>query len=215
VISYILNTFRSMLTVPGLLMIPAVLLTIPLHELAHGWAAYLLGDTTARDRGRLSLNPMAHFDLIGFICMVFFRFGWAKPVPIDSRYFNVKNRKLGICFVSLAGPIMNLILAGFSAVVFHIIMQFVVDLGVVYYVAIFFYELAVLNVSLAVFNLIPISPLDGSKILYALLPDRIYYRILQYEQYGMFVLTALILSGALDGVLDFLRNPMLKLFGLI
>ena len=172
-----------------LYIIPMALVALSFHEVSHAFVSYLQGDPTAKDAGRLTLNPLASFDLWGALCMVFFRFGWAKPVPINPAWY--KHKKRGIVLTSLAGPCSNILLA--------LLFMFFWKLYIVYawshiggmWVLRLMEMGIVLNCSLAVFNLLPISPLDGSKVLYALLPTRIYYKILRYERYGMIVLIVL------------------------
>ena len=193
------------------LIIPAALLAIIFHELSHGWVAYLLGDRTAKERDRLSLNPFKHMDFIGLLSMIVFGFGWAKPVPVNPYYF--KNKKLGMVLVSLAGPLSNIIMA-FVALLFArlILAVFVPTTTVLVYVEMiiceFLYCFAVLNIGLAVFNLIPIPPLDGSKILFSVLPRRAYGFILQYERYGMLLLIVLINLPFFNAFLTVLRSSL-------
>lgn len=193
--------------------LPAVLISLMVHEVSHGWVSYKLGDPTAKQAGRLNLNPMKHLDLVGTLCMVFFKFGWAKPVPINPAFY--KNKKGGIILVSVAGPLSNLLLAFISLFLMNAIKAVVLAFGGISSVALatvlqvvmqFLMVMVSVNITFAVFNLLPISPLDGSKILYTFLPDRIYYKILQYEQYGMIVLIALVWLGWLDAPLNFLVN---------
>lgn len=181
--------------------LPAIVIALSFHELMHGVTAYALGDPTAKNAGRLTLNPLKHFDPIGLIMMVVFHFGWARPVPINSAYF--KRPKFGIVLTSLAGPLANFLLCFISLNLYcltYVFQNIIPDQ--LYYVLInFFVILASYNASLGIFNLIPISPLDGSKVLYAFLPDRAYYTILKYEQYGMILLIALMFIGVLTPVL--------------
>ncbi len=209
-----------------LLSLPAVFLAISVHETAHGWAAYKMGDSTAKYSGRLSINPLAHFDLVGFLCMLFFHFGWAKPVPINPN--NFKNRKKGIIFVSLAGPMSNLIMAIISALILGLLGNFT-GFGALYssisaitgldVLVIMLYNCVILNVGLMIFNLIPIPPLDGSKVLMEFLPGRIKYKLYQYERYSFLVLILIIYSGILDPILNFLTsiilNPIIMLINII
>lgn len=175
-------------------IIPVALFAIIFHELSHGFVSYLLGDRTAKDSGRLSLNPINHIDLLGLICMILFGFGWAKPVPVNVYHF--KNKKLGISLVSLAGPLSNIIMAIVSMVLFLLLPETSTGKEILDYIFLilgnFFIYSSVLNVGLAVFNLLPIPPLDGSKILFSLLPRSAYGFILKYERYGMLVLIILI-----------------------
>lgn len=169
--------------------LPALLITITLHELAHGYVAYKLGDPTAKDKGRLTLNPIKHIDPMGFLALIIFQFGWAKPVPINPNYFD--NRRQGTLLVSVAGPLMNLFLAFLSLV---IIMGFNIDNN-------FLGSVFIYNVIFGIFNLLPVPPLDGSKILASLLPEKFESFFWKYERYGYIVLLLLIFSNGIDIVL--------------
>jgi Zn-dependent protease len=188
--------------------IPVLLLSFMVHELSHALVAMWNGDMTARNAGRITLNPIKHIDPIGALLLIFARFGWAKPVPINPNNFHRK--KAGIILTSLAGPISNVLLA-FMFFVPYVAFASKNNIGhaTVSGAAIvaqnLFYEFVIVNVSLAAFNLIPIPPLDGSKVLFAILPDRIYYNyVLRYERYGMILLVAL----SLGGILGRLVNPL-------
>lgn len=186
---------------------------ITVHEYAHGLIAYKLGDPTAKYAGRLSLNPLSHLDPIGALCMVFFRFGWAKPVPINPMYF--KDRKRDSAIVALAGPLSNIILAFLSTIVFAVYYVYVYlnfPNFVTQFIYTVFMQLAVVNISFAVFNLIPFPPLDGSKILGAFLSYENYGRLLQYERFGFPVLILLSLTGFLGSILSLFINPLFSLW---
>lgn len=193
-----------------LISVAAALLNITLHELSHGVAAWRLGDPTAKNAGRLTLNPIKHLDPVGLIMMVVARVGWAKPVPVDMRYF--KHPKRGMALTALAGPACNFLLTfaavGGSALIYRFApLNHASLLGLCV-----LSNLALLGTGMGLFNLIPISPLDGSKILFALLPDRIYHTILRYERYVMIVMILLVVSGVFDTPLSFLMTHVLQLF---
>ena len=191
-------------------LVAASLLCITFHETCHGLAAYRLGDNTAKRMGRLSLNPLKHVDLMGLIMMALFRFGWAKPVPVDMR--NFKNPKAGMALTALAGPVSNVVLA-YAAVVLCNFVIFLADrLGntwLLLALAQFFVYVEIISAGLAVFNVFPIPPLDGSKVLFALLSDRAYDRLMRYEKYGMGLLMALLVTGAIDRPLGAMRDWLL------
>ena len=191
-------------------LVAASLLCITFHETCHGLAAYRLGDNTAKRMGRLSLNPLKHVDLMGLIMMALFRFGWAKPVPVDMR--NFKNPKAGMALTALAGPVSNVVLA-YAAVVLCNFVMFLADrLGSTWLLlalAQFFVYVEIISAGLAVFNVFPIPPLDGSKVLFALLSDRAYDRLMRYERYGMGLLMALLVTGAIDRPLVAMRDWLL------
>lgn len=190
IVNRILSLFQGL----NWLIIPAALLAIVFHEVCHGYVAYLMGDRTAKEGGRLSLNPLKHMDPIGIICMIVFGFGWAKPVPVNPYYF--KYKRLGMSLVAFAGPLSNLLLATLAMILAEILMNIDVTstiiLTAIFVLIQFLLYLAILNVGLAAFNLIPIPPLDGSKVLFAVLPRKAYGHLLKYERYGMLVLIVLI-----------------------
>lgn len=184
----------------------AVLVAIIPHEMAHGYAAYLCGDETAKNDGRLSLNPLHHLDPIGTICLIFFKFGWAKPVMINPN--NFRDRKKGTFFVSIAGVLTNFILAIIAVIVMKYIRlsDFVFEI----FMNIFWF-----NIVLGVFNIIPIPPLDGSKLLFSFLPPKYEYYLIKYEKYGYIILLLLIMTDNLDKILIPMVNFMINLIGKI
>lgn len=184
-----------------------LMIAFPVHESAHGLVAYWLGDDTAKRQGRISLNPAKHISLWGALFMLFVGVGAAKPVPIDARKF--KNPKVGMAVSSLAGPVSNLILAYFSMLFFRAlyIVELVKGSSAFLSVAQYIFEYgAVLNIGLAVFNLLPIPPLDGSRILTLFLPQDKYFGIMKYERYIFGVLFIVVFLGLLDKPLAFLQN---------
>ena len=187
----------------------ASLLCITLHELSHGLAAWRLGDPTAKNAGRLTLNPIRHLDPFGLLMMLVARVGWAKPVPVDMRYF--RRPKAGMALTALAGPAANFVTALLAVCLASLIWHFA-PLGHVSLLALcFLSNMALLGIGMGLFNLIPISPLDGSKILFALLPDRVYYKILRYERLVGAALILLVLLGVFSRPLSFLMSRILGL----
>lgn len=179
------------------IQIIAILFVLVTHEFAHAYVAYKFGDTTAKDMGRLSLNPLKHLDLIGTLSLFLFRFGWAKPVPINSN--NFKNHKLGMFCVSIAGIVINLITA---LIALFIIYLFQLD-GVFY---LLFNNIFIYGIVFAIFNILPIPPLDGSKMIATFLPLNWQYKIYEYEKYGSIVLIFLISMGIINKIM----YPLIK-----
>lgn len=177
-----------------ILTAPLAVFSIMIHECAHGYAALYMGDDTAKVRGRLTLNPIKHIDIFGLICMVLFKFGWAKPVPVNP--MNFRNRKAGMRLVSLAGVTANLLLA----VIFSLLLKLTVNTDLYYVSLIFVYGIQ-LNIGYAVFNLMPIPPLDGSKLLATFLPKKYEYYMYKYEKYIYIILIALIYTGILSDIM--------------
>lgn len=180
-------------------VIPAMI-CITIHELSHGLAAYALGDDTARRAGRLTLNPIKHIDLMGLAMMAVFHVGWAKPVPIDMRRF--KNPKGGMVITAAAGPLSNVVLALVFLFLYGLLYMPLGRSAAGEEVLSLLRLTSSMSLGLAVFNMLPISPLDGSKVMAAFLSPRSYYKLMQYERYGMPVLFALMVLGVLDGPLS-------------
>ncbi len=180
----------------------AALIALTVHEYCHGYAAYRLGDDTAKNYGRLTLNPIKHLDPIGTICLVLFHFGWAKPVPINPR--NFKNPKRDFAITASAGPISNLILGFFSAFVYLLVFALVKDIAFesksfAYYAILntinFLYAFHVINIGLGLFNLLPIPPFDGSRLLNVILPTEVYFKIMRHERKIYYGILAWLLVG--------------------
>lgn len=186
-----------------------VLLTcIPVHEAAHAYVSWKLGDPTAKNLGRMTLNPLVHLDPMGSVLMILTGFGWAKPVPIVARNFT--NIKKGMAISALAGPVANVLLALLLTNVYKLLYVFVgVSSNAMATVLNILYIMIQLNCGLAVFNLIPIPPLDGSRLVTALLPSRIYFKVMQYERYIMIGLFVLLFTGILNRPIGFLRSALL------
>jgi len=192
--------------------IPAVLIAITIHEYAHGSVAYRLGDPTAAQAGRLTLNPLAHLDPIGTLMLLIFRFGWAKPVPVN--FANLKQPKRDMVYVSLAGPIANVLTAIIFAIMFRISYYFIlkINIGLDHFFLslitsfikgwlLFLQTGIIIDLALGLFNLIPVPPLDGSKIIMGLLPASLAYKYSKVESYGQIILLFLVLSGIIGKVL--------------
>ena len=228
--------FDSVYIISLLLTIPGVFLTLAVHECAHGWASYQLGDPTARNLGRLTLNPLKHIDPLGLICMIFFRFGWAKPVPVNARYYKKPRRDMAL--VAAAGPASNLVMLIVAMLLLHASF-FIYDLAVTQnYSFAYFWNLSftnsglpipkeigaklmflwftflknlcILNASLAVFNLLPIPPLDGSRIAFIFLPVRFYFGIMRYERIIQTAMFVLLFIGVFDGLLSFTTSNLIR-----
>lgn len=206
-----------------LYIIPAALIAIVCHELTHGLFSYLLGDPTPKEQGRLSLNPAKHLDLFGTLCLIFFGFGWAKPVRVDPRYY--KNPKWGMALVALGGPLANFLIALISGLAVTLIQNYAPYTEFYNILFNFFLYLMIINIGLGTFNLIPIPPLDGSKIIGAILPDNAYVQYMKYQKYGMiFIIGLLILLDVLEAMgypsllntmLDIIVEFILKLWDFI
>ncbi len=206
--------FRGASFIDIMLTIPALLIAISFHEFAHGYIAFRKGDPTASNLGRLTLNPIKHLDPFGALTLLLIGFGWAKPVPVNPMYF--KNPKKDMAIVGLAGPVSNVILAFLVLLVAEILNINIFGTGMygggsAYLEKALLYTV-LLNIGLAVFNLIPIPPLDGSKIFSSVLPTRLYFGIMRYENYAHIILLLLLFTGILTPVLRFLQ---LRLLGVL
>ena len=189
-----------------LLRVASVLFCLILHETCHGVAAFFLGDPTAKRNHRLSLNPLRHIDWVGLAAMVLTGVGWAKPVPVNPHYF--KRPKLGMAITALAGPLSNLLLALWLLLGVRVMIDGNASMAWIE----FLLDTAILSLGLGVFNLIPIPPLDGSKIVAALLPDKQYTLLMRYERFGMLLIMLLVVFGALGGVMGRAITGIFTLF---
>lgn len=181
----------------------------PIHEFAHAYVAHKLGDDTAKYQGRLTINPFAHLDLWGTLMMICVGFGWAKPVPINPN--NFKNRKVGMALSSLAGPVSNLLMSYVAMIIYKLICFYLPYNDILNSLAIMFSYIVILNIGLAVFNLLPIPPLDGSRIFSLFLNEKTYFNIMRYEQIIFIVLIGVMYSGILDSPLYTLRLYVLNM----
>lgn len=199
-----------------LLRLAAVLLCLTVHETCHGLAAYALGDPTARRAHRLSLNPLRHIDWFGLLMMFLAGFGWAKPVPVNPNYF--KKPKQGMALTALAGPVSNFLLALIMLLGARIFCDVASYTETNQRILDFILMVAILSIGLGLFNLVPIPPLDGSKVLFAVLPDRAYDQLMRYERYGMLVLFALVFfdvgSSALSQAISWVFDLFCRIVGL-
>lgn len=194
------------------LMLPAVIICLTVHECAHGWVARALGDRTAQRAGRLTLDPMAHIDPTGFFCMLIFGFGWARPVPVNVSGFRMRNRRLGMALVAIAGPISNLILA-FIGYVATLVLGYRFADGAMFMqtLTMFFSYMASLSVGLGVFNLIPIPPLDGSRVLNVFVPYSVQEKLERYQAVILLAVIFVVYFGLFDFVIMGVERWMIGL----
>ncbi len=214
-----LSFLRNLNLLEIVLRFAALFLVISVHEFSHGFVAYKMGDPTAKNAGRLTLNPLKHLDPLGALCMLLFRFGWAKPVPINPLYF--RDRKKGTVLVSLAGPASNVVFAfvcGLVVAFMYILMNTFMGMtgkliyGAINIIAQFFQVCAIMNISFAIFNLIPIPPLDGGKVLGVFLPSDAYMKMLRYERYVFPLLLILSFTGILSRIVNLFFYPVYSLW---
>lgn len=203
----------SLLIIMVLSRMFVVLCCMPVHEMAHAYAAYKCGDDTAKLKGRLTINPFAHLDLIGTLMILFFGIGYANPVPVNPA--RLRHPRKNMALISFAGPLANIVMSFIFIFLTYFLMFIAPANNVINMVASFFSYAAQVNVTLAVFNLIPIPPLDGSKILTAVLPDKIYFKLMRYERYVMIGLFVLLFLGVLNGPITWLSNVLLYIISFI
>ncbi len=202
------NNLQELITIL-IYSVPATILTMTLHEFAHSYVSYRLGDNTPKTTGRLTLNPLKHIDPLGALCLAIFHFGWAKPVQVNPQAY--KNPKKGMALTALAGPLMNFLITFFAMFGMGIIAKMgnYSNSGIISnYLYILFYYIAILSTGLGIFNLIPFPPLDGSKVFGAILPEKIYFGYMKYERYGMLILFILLYSNLLDMPLNWLNETI-------
>jgi len=205
--------FRDFSNIGDILMsalmrvIPA-LICITFHELAHGYTAYKLGDMTAKDKGRLTLNPVKHIDIFGLLMMLFFRFGWAKPVPVDMR--NFKHPKWYMAVTAIAGPASNIVLAAFVLFIYGLLIVPIMTSNAGAVVSELIMNTVYLSLALAVFNLMPIPPLDGSKVLFSLLSEEKYFKLMKYERYGIIALILVLNTGIFRNTIGRMTDSLLS-----
>lgn len=191
--------------------IPSVIVALTVHELSHGLAAYFLGDKSVKDDGRLSLNPIRHIDPIGFICLLVMQFGWAKPVMIDTR--NFKDPKNDMAITAFSGPLSNLLLAMVCFLITTPLeILYAGSSPIVVHLYVFLLYLIRINIILAVFNMLPFPPLDGSKVFGVALPDRLYFKMMSADRIGFIILMIMIITGAFgtifSPIIQALHNAM-------
>jgi Zn-dependent protease len=210
-------SFSNFDLIDFILPLPIILIALTIHEFSHGFAAYKLGDTTAKTDGRLSLNPLRHIDLIGLLFLIVARFGWAKPVMVNP--INLKNPKRDMAIISFCGPLSNFLLAFVFLLIIFPVWRFLprAEENILPYYARYFIEaFLAINIGLGVFNLIPIPPLDGSKVFAALLPNSVYQKVMSVNHNIMLLIVMALaytgmLSKLISPIIDALINAFLKI----
>ena len=203
--------FSNLLNI--MLTLVASLLCITLHEISHGFAANLLGDATAKNAGRLTLNPLKHIDITGFIMMLVIQVGWAKPVPVN--YYNLRKPKRDMAFVALAGPLCNIIITVICLFLYGALYIPFMGSGVGEFILAVAQRTAYVSLGFAVFNMLPFPPLDGSKIMFSFLRDEHYEKLMQFESYGTLLLFVLMLTGSLSYPVAVVRQLIYNEFAVI
>lgn len=193
-------------------VIPAVMIAFSVHEFAHAFMSYKLGDRSQKERGRLTLNPLKHLDPMGTIALVFFGFGWAKPVQVDPYFY--KNKKEGMIWTAIAGPLSNFVVAFIATIVYGLLVKFNIPQQnqITWYIFMLLGYIISLNIGLGILNMIPIPPLDGSKVLMGILPEESYFKLMKYEMYFSFIIVLVFISGILTGPLVHARSLIIDAF---
>ena len=189
-----------------LLSVVPALICITLHELSHGYVAYKLGDNTAKAQGRLTLNPLKHLDIMGLLMMVVCHVGWAKPVPVNM--MNFRNPKRDMAITAIAGPVSNVLITAVFLFIYGLLFPFLAGSTAGGYILLMIELTAQISLGLGLFNLLPVPPLDGSKVLFSFLSNEAYYRLMRYERYGMIIMFVLVITGILSGPLNWLINTV-------